>query len=179
MKPIFLTALSTILLGATVASADGTTVVQAPPQQPTQAVVVPPARERVESHAYYPNVPLIVTGGVLFLGTYIPSLVVAGESSDDADRRLAVPIVGPWLDIAERGGCPVASRNCDDETTNKVLLVGDGVLQAVGTIAFVTGFLTPGRAATTETTATKAKIRFTPMQLGRGASMGAGFVGTF
>ena len=98
---------------------------------------------------------------------------------NSADRRLAVPIIGPWLDIADRGGCPVSAQSCDNETTNKILLVGDGVLQAVGTIAFVTGFLTPGREPAAVAAKNKPAVHFTPMQMGRGSSLGAGLVGTF
>jgi hypothetical protein len=39
----------------------------------------------------------------------------------------------------------VASQGCDHETTNKVLLAVDGVIQAAGAITVVSGLLTPSR----------------------------------
>jgi hypothetical protein len=135
--------------------------------------------ERETTRSYRPNTGMIVSGAVLFLGTYIPSVVVAASSSNEADRNLYVPLVGPWLDLADRNGCPSGPTTCDNETTNKVLLVGNGILQAIGTIAFVSGFLFPARTERQSTVTTKPTIKFLPMQMGRGASMGGGVVGTF
>jgi hypothetical protein len=161
MKSIFVSTIATSLFCASIAAADG--------------VETSPAAPRTV-RAYHPNVPLIVTGGVLFLGVYVPSVIIAIESSNDADRRLAIPILGPWLDFAERGGCPITTFSCDKETGNKVLLAGDGILQAIGTVAVVTGFLTSDRMVATSPRST---IRFAPMHMGRGSSIAAGLTGTF
>lgn len=158
------------LLCAASASAQ-TTVVRAPPGE---QVYVEPRGETATS-TYVPNVGLVASGAVLFLGGYIPSIVVAASSSNSSDNMLWIPVVGPWLDLGDRGGCPVG-RSCDTETTNKMLLIGDGILQGVGVLALAAGFIFPQK---TTTYVAKPRVRLTPMQLGRGPSMGAGVVGTF
>lgn len=131
----------------------------APPAQPPPPPVVivnppPPATtttmiEEPEYETYTDtwNAPLFTSGALVFLGSYGASVVVAATSEDDEiDRgndRLYVPVVGPWLALNDRPDCPVENEDCDLETTKKVLLVADGVLQAGGVITMVAGLLSP------------------------------------
>ncbi|HEX3771354.1 MAG TPA: hypothetical protein VHV30_10835, partial [Polyangiaceae bacterium] len=104
-----------------------------------------PAPVAAESRDAYtgPNRRLIGSGLVTFGVSYIPALIVAGTSDVSADHHLYVPIVGPWLDLGDRPECGAGHIGCDTETTNKVLLVVDGLFQGIGAVTTVWGFLTP------------------------------------
>jgi hypothetical protein len=88
----------------------------------------------------------LVSTGIVTLGlSYGAAAIVAANSSRPADKRLYVPVLGPWLDIADRGSCPVGNSSCDHETTNKILIIGDGVIQAVGALTLLSGLMSPTR----------------------------------
>lgn len=129
-----------------------------------------PAAPAAEQTTYAgPNVALMTSGLVTFGLTYVPSVIVAAESSRPADHHLYVPVVGPWLDLGDRPACGPGSIACDRETTNKVLLIGDGVLQGLGVVATVAGLLVP-QPATVVTTAEndKPSVHVTPAEFGSG-----------
>ncbi len=139
-------------------------VEQTPPPAPT--VVVPPPRETVTETDTGPNA-LLMTGLVGFGASYGAAVIVAAESDHQGDNRLYVPIVGPWLDIADRGDCPIRSSACDNETTNKVLLVADGVIQGASALAIVGGILSAGSSGSTRsTTVSQAGVHFAPVSYG-------------
>lgn len=98
----------------------------------------PLVRERVVTTE--PNMPMIGTGVVTFAIPYTVSVVVGVTSRVDADRYLFIPIAGPWIDFARRPGCS-AYADCGGETAAKVGLGFDGVFQAIGAIAIVSGFV--------------------------------------
>jgi hypothetical protein len=85
-----------------------------------------------EVETYGTNWPLFHSGVWTFAGTYIPSLVVSQVSPHEFDRSLAIPVAGPWIDLANRD-----CQGCDLETLNRVLLVGDGILQSVGVVKII------------------------------------------
>lgn len=85
-----------------------------------------------DAETYHTNWPLFHSGVWTFAGTYIPSLVVSRVSPHEFDRNLAVPIAGPWMDLAVRN-----CDGCELETLNRVLLVGDGILQTVGVVKII------------------------------------------
>ena len=120
----------------------------------------PVAHETRETHeeGYAPNPYLLTTGFILWGGTYTASVVTAAESGNSSDQHLYVPIVGPWIDLGARGGCPVSSNSCNRETGNKVLLALDGTVQAIGTVEVIWGFLKPMHRDVTTVRAT----RYTP-----------------
>ncbi len=129
---------------------------------------------------YAPNPYLLTTGFVLFGGSYGASVIVAAESSNSADQHLYIPIAGPWIDMANRGGCPVGSNSCNTETTNKVLLGVDGALQAIGTIEVLWGFLRPEHRETVTTVSAQAagmKLSLSPARVASGYGLAA--VGQF
>ena len=119
-------------------------IYNAPPQQqappPAQTTVVQPAPAPVAreggSEWAGPNRHLLVSGIVVFGASYGAAAVVAGASEHRGDDNLYAPLVGPWIDLADRGHC---GPGCDD-TGNRVLLVFDGVLQAVGAISIISAF---------------------------------------
>jgi hypothetical protein len=110
-------------------------------------VVVTPAEPAVATtvETTSPNTPAIATGVVMFGVSYGIAVTVAATSDNSADRRLYVPVVGPWLDLADRPSCPIEDQQCDKTTTQKILIGADGVVQAVGIVVAVYGILTPRR----------------------------------
>ena len=172
-----------VLSLSTASFADDTTVVQAPPpaQPPAQTTVVAapqPQPVAAEHTAGYvgPNVPMITTGLVTFGLSYIPALVVAGESTQSADHSLYVPLAGPWIDIANRPACGNGGPDCNTENTDKVLIGVDGVFQGVGAVMTVIGLLTPERHhdyVTTTAAADKPTVSVSPTRVGSGYGLGA------
>jgi len=122
-----------------------------------------------------PNWMLLSSGLIIFGGTYTASVVVAGTSSHAGDQALYAPLVGPWLDIANR--CPGA---CDNETGRKVLLGFDGVFQGIGLLTIVSSFLVPPRRARGLAARTEGapSFRVLPASYGRGTP-GLTAIGTF
>ena len=105
---------------------------------------------------------------------YNASLVVAGTSAHAGDMGLYAPIVGPWLDIANR--CP---GTCNGEVGNKVLLGFDGVFQALGVLSVASSFFwTPSRQGRVAQREDAPSFHVLPASVGRGAP-GLMAVGTF
>ena len=104
-----------------------------------------------------PNGALIASGLTMFGVSYIPSMIVAASSNQPGDTTLFVPIVGPWMDLAQRdSGCPYG--RCARDTGNKVILVMDGVFQGLGALQIAGGFLFP----TTRTVTQVASVHVLP-----------------
>lgn len=127
----------------------------------------------------------LLSSGVWTLGlSYVPAVIVAAESNRNADKRLYIPVAGPWLDLGSRGRCP-QNEMCNHETTNKVLIVVDGVFQGIGALNIIGAFLFPETHTVTVSSANDAKlpvlsgaIHLVPAQVGaRGYGLAA--VGTF
>jgi hypothetical protein len=175
-------AASLALTYSATSSADTTVVAPqpAPAQENTTVVAAPAATAPAgESHDAYtgPNRRLIATGLLTFGLTYIPSIIVAGTSDTSADHHLYVPIVGPWLDLGDRPGCG-PHIGCDTETTNKVLLVFDGIFQGIGALTTVYGFLSPERhEVVTTSEALKPTVHVAPANVASGYGLAA--VGSF
>jgi hypothetical protein len=134
------------------AAPSSTTTIVTPPQQPVIVVNPEPAPARTTVITQDPetytvtdawNAPVFATGAVIFAGSYGASAIVASSSEHVGADRLYVPVVGPWLALNDWGACPVEEPRCDETTTEKVLLVADGVFQAAGVITMVTGLLSP------------------------------------
>lgn len=121
-----------------IGAAVGTTVVGTPAAHADEVVV----RESVYAG---PNRTLFWSGVFTAGVPYVASTIVGAESSYSPDRALFIPIAGPWLDLAQRGGCPLAVSSCDTETFNKVMLVGDGIFQGIGAVSIISSFLFPER----------------------------------
>lgn len=157
-----------------------TVVTPAPPPAPQQPVIVVnpetrPVRTTVierdpetytETDAW--NAPVFATGAVVFAGSYGASAIVASQSDHVGADRLYVPVVGPWLALNDWGNCPIEQPRCDENTTEKVLLVADGVFQAAGVITMVTGLLSPTShtVVRTRTADNAKKVKVTPTRNG-------------
>jgi hypothetical protein len=101
----------------------------------------------VESSGTLPNRSLLRSGVFTLGAAYIPALVVAIESDRPSDDHLYAPVVGPWLDLANRGDD--CEGGCGEETVNKVLLVTDGVFQGIGALQILGSFIFPETRAVT------------------------------
>ncbi len=125
-----------------------------------------------------PSMEMVGSGIGTFTLSYIPAVVVGATSGLDADRMLFVPLAGPWMDLAQRPRCgPVLS--CKPEDTDKVLLVTDGVFQAIGAITIVGGFLTTSHERRTVRAADRGlTLRISPASVG-GKGYGLVALGSF
>ncbi|MGA2447429.1 MAG: hypothetical protein ABTD50_01995 [Polyangiaceae bacterium] len=93
--------------------------------------------------------PVAIVGGAVVLGlAYLPSAYVAAGSSLPADQALYVPVLGPWIDLANRPSCSqpvypagvtVPADACAPESAYRAALVTAGALQAAGAILLFAG----------------------------------------
>jgi hypothetical protein len=81
----------------------------------------------------WPETPLIMLGSTMLFSSLLPSHIVAIASSNRSDQFLWIPVAGPWLDLADRGNGPV--------TSTTVLLVADGIVQAVSALLIIAGLV--------------------------------------
>lgn len=134
-----------------------------------------------ESREYRPNRPMLITGGALFAAGYVPAVIVGAASDQDHDKRLYIPVVGPWLDMADR---PCGIGDCSTrEDVNQALLIGSGVAQGAGVALAIASLFVPedrdDRRAKSPAPALAQKPQFkvTPISLRGGGGFGA--IGTF
>ena len=120
-----------------------------------------------------PNRGLLLGGMLTFGVPYVASFAVAATSEHPGDRNLLIPVAGPWLSLRERPACVVNSRTsyaaCDTETTNQVLLIGNGIMQGLGALQIVGAFLFPERqvvSASIAATAITPKMTVSPAKVG-------------
>ena len=167
----------TVVVQPVVQPAPAPAVVVEPAHTPPVVVVQEDDRERnVVTTETHPNFALLYTG-IVTLGISYSAAVIVGATSDRVeDDRLFIPLLGPWLDIGDRGTCrPVTNQACDESTVTTILLAADGVFQAVGALAILGGILLP----TEEEVRTQARgFHLAPVSLAYGAPGIAAF-GTF
>jgi hypothetical protein len=119
------------------------------------------------------NRPLLVTGLVLLGGSYATSAVVGAESNRPSDTpNLYYPVVGPWLDLAQRD-CSLQFP-CSKETGNKALLIIDGSIQGLAALAVVTSFFLPERIGRHFLIIGGDRLHASPTIVGSGYGLGAG-----
>jgi hypothetical protein len=129
----------------------------------------------VEERPYAgPDRRVIGSGLATFVLSYVPAVIVGASSSTSTDHHLYVPVVGPWLDLANRPGCGPTHIGCDTETTYKVLLIVDGILQDIGVATALSGLLMPERHEVVQTAhAEKVQVTVSPTSIGTGYGMAA------
>lgn len=113
-----------------------------------------------------------LTGGTVD-GSLNGNQLVAHLVSGTSKLEVYAPLVGPWLDLAQRGAC---TSGCEAEAAYKVLLVANGLAQGVGMLGIFSGILVAGFG--TKKANVKPSVQLAPMIFGKG-SMGAGLMGTF
>lgn len=140
---------------ATLTSAEAVTAEAVPIPAP-----VPNRSESVTlSQRIRPNRPMLATGGVLLLGAYVPTAVLT--ATNDQDRSLYIPVVGPWMHLAD--------RRSEEDSGVGVLIAASGIVQGLGALLMVTSLLVPERVPAATIQAGNVKINVTPTTLGRGA----------
>jgi hypothetical protein len=124
-----------------------------------------------------PDRALLRSGVVALAVPYVTSVIVATQSSRSEDKNLYAPVVGPWVDLANRSGCGDSGQpSCSTETAYKVLLIGSGILQGIGALEIVGAFLFP--ESHTESHATAPRVFVSPYVAGN-ANYGLSAVGAF
>ena len=130
---------------------------------------------------YRPNRPMLFTGLGILAATYGASVIVGASSDKDVDKRLYIPVVGPWLDLGQRD-CGLGDCG-QTEDWNQALLIGSGVLQGVGTVLTVASLFAreetdrPANWRSAAAKPVKPTFQITPMSMRAGGGVGA--VGTF
>jgi hypothetical protein len=143
----------------------------------TQPVVSPPVTQQISYTR--PNSPLLEKGLFAFSASYFTSVIVAVVNDNSYDQRLYVPILGPWLDLADRPGCGgIGQSSCGTEAAYKVLLIVAGSLQGLGAVATVVGLAVPARVITTTPATGRLTLRLLPALVGR-EGYGMQALGTF
>ena len=155
----------------TVTSADNATVT------PSGTMSAPPTRETTTLYqSVRPNKAYLYTGGALFLGSYATTAtltgVAANEDRPNVDRNLYIPVIGPWLHLADDG------KTAGNSTADTILVAGSGVIQGAGIAMIIASFLIPEKVPAATIQAGNVKMHVTPMSMGRAGS-GLGAVGTF
>lgn len=158
---------TTTTTGADTPTADttaGPTSIQAPDERDVVTV----------SRKIRPNRPWLLTGGAILIGSYVPTAVItATQGRTVEDRNLFIPVVGPWLNLADR-----RCDGCANETTNVGLAIGSGVLQGIGAGMAVMSFFIPEKIEAATIVAGPVKLMIAPTQVGRNGA-GVGTVGVF
>ncbi|HEY8077487.1 MAG TPA: hypothetical protein VIF62_25350 [Labilithrix sp.] len=171
------TAFGAVLVTATAARADG------PPASTSDAETAAitskssqaDGREQDTVMVYRkirPNRAWLITGGLVLTGSYATTAAFAIQSDHTQDKTLLIPIVGPWVNLADR-----QCSGCANETRNEALVIGSGILQAIGTGFIVTGFLVPEKIEAATIQVGSVRMNIAPTQTPGG--MGALAVGTF
>ena len=165
---------SSILVAAIIVSLMGRIApAAADPSETAQASSVVPRRPDDTFKERTPNVDLVASGLFTLGIPYVVSVIAANGSAREGDLALYAPIVGPWLDLANREGCPGTS--CNGETLYKTLLVADGILQGTGALEIAMGFLFP--LPHSVNTASLTRLRMVPNVARTGGGLTA--VGVF
>jgi hypothetical protein len=105
-----------------------------------------------------PSDVLALTGLILFGSAYTDSIFVAIISDRDADKRLFIPVAGPWLDLAQRD-----CSGCSAEWLSRALLIVNGVAQGLGVTLMIASLFVPDGPRGVGA----GRLRIAPM-LGRG-----------
>ncbi|AKV04702.1 hypothetical protein AKJ09_11365 [Labilithrix luteola] len=143
------------------------------PQYMGSPQVGPQERDVTVYRKTRPNIPLLTTGGLLLAGTYTATAIVGGTSDRQADKNLYIPVVGPWLNLADR-----QCDGCAHESGNIALVILSGIGQGLGAGMTIASFLIPQKVAAATITAGNVKMNVVPTSVGKGGA-GLGAVGTF
>jgi hypothetical protein len=158
----------------------------APETAPPSGIVTPVAPSQTHSETVTerggPSMAEL-SAGLLTLGvSYGAGAIVAATSSLPADHQMFVPVVGPWMALPNRGGCGGSSGlSCNTQTTYEVLVVADGIGQALGALMIIGAFLHPEQRTVTQSNTTAAEtptVRFLPTSFD-GSAYGVQALGTF
>lgn len=134
-----------------------------------------PVIDATTTRSTYPNKPLLITGLVVFGGSYGAAAVVGATTDREDDKKLVYPVAGPWMDLANRD---CTTNNCSNEDLNKALLIGDGILQGIGALGVLMSFVLPEKSTRKWYLIGQEGTHVTPMKMGY-AGFGLGAMGQF
>lgn len=136
----------------------------------------PPAALPAPDTTAWVNKPLLITSTIVLVGGYVPAVLIAATSDRPADKdNLYYPVVGPWMNLADRG---CAERSCSNETLNKAGLIASGVGQGLGAIGLLLSLALPGETTQNWFLVGNDRINAGPTQVGT-FGYGFGAAGTF
>ena len=126
---------STVVLSATAAAqeqqpAQVTVQQQSPPV--VQTAPPPPQERETITEKSGPSIGLLTWGAATFGVSYGAAVIAGATGNGERAGELFVPFVGPWTAL-----------NDHEKTSSKVLLVTDGVFQALGGFLVINAFLSP------------------------------------
>ena len=123
-----------------------------------------------------PYSPFTRLMAVLLVLGYAPAAVVGAMSNRSEDKRMFIPVAGPWLDLANRD---CRTERCGpNENINKAMIITSGAVQGAGALMAIGSLLIPE----TRTVSEKAKaesepgVKIVPVV---GAYTGIGAMGRF
>ena len=134
-----------------------------------------PVIDATTTRSTYPNRPLLLTGLVVFGGSYGASAIIGGMSDREDDKKLVYPVAGPWMDLANRD---CVANTCSREDLNKGLLIADGIVQGVGALGVLLSFVLPEKSTRKWYLIGQDGTHITPMKMGY-AGFGLGAYGKF
>jgi hypothetical protein len=157
---------------STPAEASTTTIKSAEPPIPVAPMAPPRARDTIVARQKIrPHRPLLIAGTTTLFGSYAATAAVTGFASYEgrnADERLSLPVVGPWLHLADT----------TEGTMDIILIAGSGIAHGVGLGLIVLGLVIPEKIPAATIEALGTKVNLTATSFGR-ASVGIGAVGQF
>jgi hypothetical protein len=123
----------------------------------------------------------VIAGSIVFGVPYAISLSIAGGNGfDNQTGWLALPVVGPWVELAARhSSCSQTSNDtvaCDEgeDTSVRTGLVMDGLMQVTGAVLFIWGVTSHTQRLVRDDV---ASVEIVPTTVGSGYGLGA--VGRF
>lgn len=142
----------------------------------TAAPYSPPGSDTTERTVEHrPNRTLLSTGVGIFVVSYGASAVAGAISDRESDKNLFIPVVGPWMDLADRN-CSTAEPCGNREDINKAMLITSGVVQGAGVLMALGSLIIPETTSVTErrtTAKNKPSVAVSPVSFGAGGGIGA------
>jgi hypothetical protein len=147
-------------------------------------------------HETRPRRGLVIAGPIVFGVPYVLSMSVAASSRYEPDRWLYAPVVGPFIDLAQRGddctrstvvtgpGTTSTFETCSEDSSTRFFLMFDGLMQTAGATMLILGLALPQHvlvrddAPYTGSTGSRFSWAVAPQRLGR-SGYGIGLNGTF
>lgn len=139
----------TVVFSATAAAQEQPAQVTVQQQTPAVVQTAPPAPQERETVTEKggPSTGMLTTGVVMFGVSYGAAAIAGAAGNGERDGELFVPFAGPWTAL-----------NDHEKTGSKVLLITDGVFQALGGVLVINSFLNPQTVTRTRT----AEVKFSP-----------------
>jgi hypothetical protein len=82
-------------------------------------------------------------GSAVFVASYATAAIAGATSNHEGADRLYIPVAGPWMALDDWNTCNGTQLLCSSTTTDKALLIADGVFQAAGLVMMIDGLMDP------------------------------------